>query len=130
MRQPLHNSFLLLSVMCSAVFFDFLLNLKLDVFFYIERDVTLLKTCLGRHEHERAAMPNGPARHAPESLVSCPCLADDTMTLLGTARQARGSDRAVPNRAMPGPVPCRAARLQNYRWGDLARFAHLPGQKW
>jgi hypothetical protein len=86
MRQPLHSSFLLLSVMCSAVFFYFLLNLKLDVFFYIERDVTLLKTCLGRHEHERAAVPNGPARHVPESLVPCSCLADGTAALSGTAR--------------------------------------------
>jgi hypothetical protein len=62
----------------------------------------MLEPCLGRHEHERAAVPNGTARHAPESIVSCPCLPVGTAALSGTARQARGADRAVPNRAVPG----------------------------
>jgi hypothetical protein len=68
----------------------------------------MLEPCLGRHEHKRAAVPNGSARHAPESIVPCPCLVDGTVALSGMARQARGPDRAVPNRAVPGPCPCRA----------------------
>jgi hypothetical protein len=48
-------------------------------------------------------VPNGPARHALESLVPCPYLADGTAALSGTAWQARGPDRAVPE-----PCPCRA----------------------
>jgi hypothetical protein len=61
----------------------------------------MLEPYLGWHEHERAAVPNGPARHALESIV--PCLADGMTALSGTVRQTRGPDRAVPNRVVPGP---------------------------
>jgi hypothetical protein len=77
--------------------------------------------CLGWHGHCSAIGPVGTARHGFCLIVPCLGHHHGTLALSGTAGVPPCLPcpcLAVPCHVVPVPVPCRAARLENYNGKD------------